>query len=205
MPKMPPNNEVKTKKKFRFSKELILLISGILIIVFCVLFDQITKSAAMNNLNEGTIVPFIPHFIEWDLVFNKGAAWGLGEDATWSRILLIIISWAVVIGFIIYAIYLKLKKKEFKFGLWIIFAFIIGGDIGNLIDRTFFYDRGVVDFISIQSWWNGFGIFNVADSILVCSLFALIIYFVVELILERNRKNKEIDEKIKTQEENDNK
>ena len=43
-------------------------------------------------------------------------------------------------------------------------ALIFGGDIGNLIDRTFFFNRGVIDFISIQSWFPGFGIFNIADS-----------------------------------------
>ena len=69
-----------------------------------------------------------------------------------------------------------------------------------MIDRTFFFNReqgSVVDFLSIQRWWPNFGIFNVADAILVCSIFALLIYFIVELVKEEIEKHKKVEQKLK--------
>jgi signal peptidase II len=169
----------------------------VLIVVFSVLFDQLSKLTVLNYLSEGSTVTFIPGFIDRVLIYNTGAAWGAGGSDTRSRILLVVISWAVAIGLLIYLIYVTIKKKDVKVGLWIILAFVLGGDIGNLIDRTFFYSRGVVDFISIQSWWPNFGIFNVADSILTCSLIALAIYIIVESVESDRREKHRIDEHTK--------
>lgn len=184
----------KIKNLKKETKDIILLgLIGFGIVLFSILFDQITKYAALGCLKTaGTSYEFIPGFLDFTLVFNTGAAWGTGGDATWSRILLIIISWAVALFIIGLFIFYVVKKKPIKKGLFIIVAFILGGDIGNLIDRTFFYDRGVIDFLSIQSWWPGFGIFNIADSILVCSIFALIIYYIVEMVKEHIKENKRL-------------
>ena len=202
MQEMPQNNEQinnKTNKLKEFYNKhfyLSLAVIGLVVILFSVLFDQITKIIAVNSLQfVGNSVPFIPGFIDFTLVYNTGAAWGIGGDNTASRIILIIISWIVAVGLIGYFVYCYFKKKEIKFGLFIICSFIVGGDIGNLIDRTFFYDRGVIDFISIQSWWPNFGIFNIADSILVCSIIALIIYLIVNYIKEYKNEKKRVDSK----------
>ena len=184
---IPTEIETKKENKIKWLKKtypyLFLTIIGVIILIFCIAFDQISKYVALGTLETvGTSVTFIPGFINFTLTLNKGAAWGVGSGSDFSRIILILISRAVAIGFIGYFIYAVVKKKEIKLGAFIICAFIVGGDIGNLIDRTFFYDRGVIDFLDITSWWPGFGIFNVADSILVCSIIALIIYIIVEVI-----------------------
>ncbi len=174
---------------------IFLTIIGAIIILFSVIFDQVTKVIA-NNLRPYQ-VDFIPYIIRFTYTTNTGAAWGLFGESEAGRIILIIISWAVAIGLIGYFIYLVYKKENIKLGLFIICAFIVGGDIGNLIDRTFFYERGVIDFLDITSWWPGFGIFNIADSILVCSIVALIIYFIVVAIKESRWYRTRVAEKEK--------
>jgi len=201
MQEMPESNEVKIENKVPFYKNINfwLIITIILITIFGVLSDQITKISAENNLTIGQSIPFLGDtFLVFTLTYNTGGAWGLGGDQTWSRILLILVSWVVAIGIIVYFIYSFVKKKINK-ALIIIFSFVLSGDIGNLIDRTFFYNRGVIDFLDISRWWKNFGIFNVADSILVCSLFALIIYYIYSFISEEIKKNKKAKEKVENE------
>lgn len=200
MSKMPQDNGKNELKENRFltffkkNRTITLALIGFVIVIFSLAFDQISKYVALDALKvEGTTAPFIPGFIDFTLVFNTGAAWGMGGDSTWSRILLILISWLVAILLIGMFAYYVYKKKEIKLGIFIIASFILGGDLGNLIDRTFFYERGVIDFISFQSWWPNFGIFNVADAILVCSIIALIIYYVIEMIKEYLKERKRLN------------
>ena len=198
MSKMQESNGI--KEKFFTKKNIIFVISLVLIVIVFVLFDQITKILAIRYLTGKGEVPFLGDLLVFNLVYNKGAAWGMGGDNLFTRILLVIISWLVAVGIIGYFIYLVIKRKEIKYGFWINFRFVLAGDIGNLIDRTFFFNReqgSVVDFLSIQRWWPKFGIFNVADAILVCSIFALLIYFIVELVKEEIEKHKKVEQKLK--------
>lgn len=192
---------VKIKKYTKF------LIYFCVISVLAIVIDQITKYVALNFLEMGVPVAFIPHFIEFTLTLNKGAAWGMGDGAEWSRILLTIISWVVAIFLIGYVAYMIKKEKEIDTLYGISLALILGGDIGNLIDRTFFYSRGVIDFISIQSWWKGFGIFNIADSCLVVGIFLLLIYFIIVEVKEQKAQrdhNIKVIEQIKANSEESN-
>jgi len=199
MSKMPQSDN-KVKEKFFTKRNVILVVTYVLIIVCFTLFDQITKYFAVKYLTIGEVKPFLGDtFLTFCLTYNKGAAWGMGGNNIFTRILLVIISWVVALGIIGYFVYLAIKRKEIKPGLWTILAFIVAGDVGNLIDRTFFFNRAegsVVDFLSIQGWWKNFGIFNVADSILVVAIFALLIYYIYSFIKEEIDKNKKIKERI---------
>lgn len=117
------------------------LIAGIVVIV-----DQITKAIATTHLT---------------LVRNTGAAFGLFRDQT---IIFILISAAAIIfiGF-----YLIKKKTSYYLPL----ALILGGAVGNLIDRLRF--GYVVDFIDLRFW----PVFNVADSCITIG--AVILFFVI--------------------------
>ena len=198
MSKMQESNGI--KEKFFTKKNILFVISLVLIVIVFVLFDQITKILAIRYLTGKGEVPFLGDLLVFNLVYNKGAAWGMGGDNLFTRILLVIISWLVAVGIIGYFIYIVIKRKEIKYGFWIIFSFVLAGDIGNLIDRTFFFNReqgSVVDFLSIQRWWPKFGSFNVADAILVCSSCAWWIYFIVELVKEEIEKHKKVEQKLK--------
>ena len=81
---------------------------------------------------------------------------------------------------------------------------VLAGDLGNLIDRTFsffpldtIYKNGVVDFIDITPLIPRFGIFNFADSCLCVGIFLLLIYEIILIIKDKDKKeeNKEADNK----------
>ena len=167
-------------KKINFKKYLVFFIYFFAIVIASIVIDQVTKVVAMNSLVLGEPVTFIPNFIEFTLVYNKGAAFGMGDDALWIRIIFVLLSWLVAVGLLIYVGYLINKDKKINPFFGVCLALILGGDIGNLIDRTFFFDRGVVDFISVQSWLPGFGIFNIADSCLVVGILLLLVYLIYD-------------------------
>lgn len=190
-------------KKIKIKDYLVFLIYFALIFVFSVAFDQASKYIAEALLAGKGTVTFIPHFIEFVLVYNTGAAWGMGGDEIWSRIILVSISWIVFLFISGYIVYLMAKNKKIDSLFGVSLALIYGGNFGNLIDRTFFFNRGVIDFISIQSWFPNFGIFNIADSCLVVGLFLLIIYFIVDEVKEQKRQKLENEKIIKKSNSND--
>ena len=183
-------------KQIKIKEYITFLIYFLAIFAGVFAFDQITKYVAEVCLQKGDVVVFIPHFIEFTLVYNKGAAWGMGDGAIWSRVLLAIMSWAVMFFIIGYVIYLFIKHKKINTFFGVTLALILAGDVGNLIDRTFFFDRGVIDFISIQSRFKGFGVFNIADSALVVGVFCLLIYFIIEEVQEQKRQKRENEKKL---------
>lgn len=195
-------------KQVNYKNYLAFFIYFGLIAVACIVLDQVSKYVAVDLLPNGEAKPFIPGFIDWYLTFNKGAAWGLGDGNVFTRILLVIVSWIVAFFIPGYVVLQISKSTKFDVMFGICLALIWGGDIGNLIDRTFFFERGVIDFISIQSWWPGFGIFNLADSFLVVGILALVVYFIIEEVksfLEKRKENiaKEAEEKQKETENKD--
>jgi signal peptidase II len=118
-----------------------------------VVLDRITKSVAEAALAGGTIQPFIPGVIDFRLVYNTGAAWGMFEGA---RIPFLIIAALVVIGMLLF---LLLERRHAVLEICGL-ALIAGGAIGNAIDRA--ATGKVVDFI--HTLFIDFPLFNLADS-----------------------------------------
>lgn len=187
-------------KRIEIKKYIKFLIYFSAIVVFAIVIDQVTKVIAMNFLEYTTPVTFIPNFIEFTLVYNTGAAFGMGDDTLWIRVIFVILSWLVMFAVPIYIVYLMTKNKSINTFFGISLALVLGGDVGNLIDRTFFFDRGVVDFISIQSWFPNFGIFNIADACLVVGVLMLLGYLIYDEI-KTSKEDKEHKENIKKLEE----
>ncbi|NDH69026.1 MAG: signal peptidase II [Gammaproteobacteria bacterium] len=119
--------------------------------------DQITKWFAQQFLVLGESYP-ITRFLNWYLVYNPGAAFSfLADAAGWQRWFFIIfgIVAAVVIVWII-------KKNQSDRLLCWSLALILGGAIGNVIDRLHF--GAVLDFIDVHyAGWH-WPAFNLADS-----------------------------------------
>ena len=143
-------------------------------VTFVVIFiDQITKWTAEGSLElldaGGQSVPVMPH-LNFTLAYNYGAAFSfLGDQGGWQRWFFTIL--AAVVSIVILVWLSKLKQKE----KWtaISLSLVLGGAIGNLIDRVM-YGR-VIDFIDVfadwdvfflSRWHDGlyhFATFNVAD------------------------------------------
>lgn len=197
MSKMFKSNETidqenKNSKMKKILKEIFFSFSWLAIILL--ICDIITKVCAEQFLTGKGSIVVIPHLLNFTLTYNTGAAWGMGGDATWSRVILALISWIVAIAIIVYLVF---KYKNINKYLRATIMVILAGDVGNLIDRTFFYNRGVIDFLDITPLIKGFGIFNFADSCLVVGIIMLLIYFLIEWINESKseKKNKEIADK----------
>ena len=183
-------------KKINFKKYLVFLVYFFAIVIFAIVIDQVTKVIAMNFLTLGEPVTFIPHFIEFTLVFNKGAAFGMGDDALWIRIIFVLLSWIVAIGILIYVSHLMYKNKNINTFFGVCLALILGGDVGNLIDRTFYWTNpcGVIDFIDVTPLIPNFGIFNIADSFVVVGVIILLVSLIVDIFKGDDKKSSEKEE-----------
>lgn len=143
----------------------------IAIILVAVGLDQASKYFALQNLEFRTPTAVMPS-LNWTLNYNKGISFGLlNHQSSIIPFMLILVALALVIGFFIWL--WNMPKTQF----WQAFSvsLIIGGAIGNLIDRI---SLGyVVDFIDfyIGNWhWYTF---NVADAFICIGAFMLAIYF----------------------------
>ena len=125
--------------------------------ILLVVADQRTKYAITSNLHYGESVA-ITSFFNLVLVYNKGAAFSFLSDAGgWQRVFFIGIT-CVAIVVLCWLIAKHESEKLFRWGL----TLILGGAIGNLIDRIAY--GHVVDFLDFHfAGWH-FWAFNVADS-----------------------------------------
>ena len=140
-----------------------MLLITILSIIF-VLLDQASKYSVINYLNKD--IEVINNFFYLIYTKNNGAAFSI---LTGKRIFLIIITLLIIGSLICYII-----KNEISSKIEILaFSLIIGGSLGNLIDRVV---RGyVVDFISVKILGYHFPIFNIADTLICIGVFILLI------------------------------
>lgn len=146
------------------------------LIVVSVVLDQITKYWAESSLKFAEPVPILP-FLNWKLVYNKGAAFSfLSNAGGWQRWFFVGLSVVVVLVLLVWVLRLGKKMKVLAVGL----SLVISGAIGNnLIDRVL--HGHVIDFIHVyyQSW--SFPVFNIAD----CAItFGAILMFYHILFLE---------------------
>ncbi len=137
-----------------------------LIALFVLVLDQITKWAVVRNMEFGESIKIIDQFFYLTSHRNKGAAWGMLEGQMW---LFYIITLVVVAGIIYYMQTQAKGKPLFQVSL----AFILGGAIGNFIDRLF--RKEVVDFLDTYIFGYDFPIFNIADSALTIGVILLFI------------------------------
>jgi signal peptidase II len=125
-----------------------------------VLLDLLTKIIAVAMLTPGESPSILGGFVHFSIIRNPGAAFSMATGMTW---VLALIAIAVVVVIIRMAPRLRSTPWAVALGL------VLGGAIGNLIDRIFrspgFLQGHVVDFVSVFGP-NGqyFPIFNVADS-----------------------------------------
>lgn len=143
------------------NKKHILFFLPFLLIVF---FDQLIKYLARLNFSIGESITLIPKFLSLTYVQNTGAGFGILRGFNFGLMIVSIL----VVGLIFYHYkQIKLKEKLLLFST----SFVLGGAIGNLIDRLFY--GFVTDFISFSFW----PAFNVADSFITLGGIGLAIYF----------------------------
>ncbi len=143
---------------------------AVAIVVIEVVLDQSTKWWAKSSLHTGRAVSVLPT-VDFRLAFNSGFSFSTGS----SRGQLITVLVAAIAGVLVWQI-----MREARTTRTFLMAVILGGAIGNLLDRVFRADDGlfsgrVIDFIDV-SWY---AVFNVADMFVVVGAITLVIHEVL--------------------------
>lgn len=156
-----------------------LIYAALFIVLIAV--DRFTKKFAVNHLMESDM-DVIPNVLSLHYLENRGAAWGILQNAFWLFLLITI----VVVGIMIF-LYARIPFEKHYLYLRFTIILLTAGAIGNFIDRAFWHY--VVDFIYFK--WINFPVFNVADIYVCVSAFLLIhcllfIYKDEEIIWKKN-------------------
>ncbi len=132
-----------------------------------ILLDFIIKIIVKTFMNLYSSITIIPKFFSITYVRNTGAAFSIMEN---SRILFIIIGLLSI--YLIWRYLIKDKKLN---NFYITsYSMLIGGIIGNMIDRIIY--GYVIDYLSFNIFGYSFPIFNLADSFIVVSIIMLLLY-----------------------------
>lgn len=134
-----------------------------------VLLDYITKRIVSGNMVLYQSIPVIKGVFNITYVKNTGASFGMMAGARWFFVAVTVILIAAVIY---YAVKNKITDKLFLVSA----SFVVGGGIGNLIDRI--ATGAVVDFFDFCL--INFAIFNVADCFVVVGVILMAIYYIKE-------------------------
>jgi signal peptidase II len=139
--------------------------------VFVVALDQLTKALVRSRLPVHESVTVVPGLVDLTHVRNTGAAFGIlnAADFPFKTVVIAVIATAALVGVALYAAGLARHQLAARIGL----ALIIGGAIGNLVDRVTV--GSVVDFIDV--YWRSyhFWAFNVADSAITIGVVVMIL------------------------------
>ena len=144
------------------------LLRYLAIAIIVLLLDQFSKWMALSNLQMGVPERVLP-FMNWLLLFNPGAAFSfLAQSSGWQRWFFTILGMSASI----YIIWLLIKNQSDKL-LCIALSLILGGALGNVLDRVMY--GAVVDFIDLYYGHWHWPAFTSADSA-ICVGASLIIF-----------------------------
>lgn len=131
----------------------------LLLSVFVIVLDQITKAIVLAHIEPYHAVSVIAGFLNWTLAFNEGAAFSfLNDQGGWQHWLFGAL--ALIVSLMLIAWLRRIARSDWRTALPL--ALVIGGALGNLIDRVRL--GHVVDFIQVYYQQSYFPTFNVADS-----------------------------------------
>lgn len=143
---------------------------GIISLV-CIMVDQIIKIIISTNIKFTDSINIINNFFRITYLKNYGAAWSILSG---NKIFLILVSFIAL--FLIY--YFFLKNKKFSNIEEILYGLLIGGVIGNLIDRIRL--GYVIDYLDFNFASYNYPVFNLADSLIVVSVIFLVVLNIKE-------------------------
>lgn len=136
-----------------------------------IILDQIIKFVVIQNMELYSSIIIIKNFFNITYVQNIGAAFSILSG---NVVFLSLISLIVLVAIYIYLS----KKKSFNKIQTITYSMLIGGIVGNMIDRIF---RGfVIDYLDFSILKYNFPVFNFADICIVVSAIILLIFSIKE-------------------------
>ncbi len=133
-----------------------------------IVVDQLSKWWVLDRLADGDVIDLVGS-LRLALAFNKGTAFSFGSGSGVG-------AWLAVGAFVV--VLVVVGRSPIVSTRWggVAFGLILGGAVGNIIDRASRGDAGpmsgaVVDFIDLQ-WWP---VFNIADAAIVCGAILLLV------------------------------
>lgn len=136
------------------------------LVAVLIIIDQITKRIAVNVLADGLRIPLINGVLEFTFVQNRGAAFGIMQNALPFFVVITLAALCVITYFL-----LHIPSQKRYLPLRICLCFIAAGAIGNFIDRLrLSYVRDFIYFSLID-----FPVFNVADIYITCATILLVL------------------------------
>lgn len=140
----------------------------VLIAVISVILDQIVKYLIISKCTLYKKNPVIDGFFNITYVQNRGAAWGILNN----NIILLVVITVLALGLICSFIFKESNIKKLDI---VLYGMLLGGIIGNFIDRIF---RGyVIDFLDFIIFGYDFPVFNIADMLIVISVGIMIVTY----------------------------
>lgn len=143
------------------------------------ILDQFIKFLVTYNMKVGSIVTIIPSFFEIYYLQNRGAAFSSFQG---MRYILILISLVIFFGLVTHIKKNNITKKVEIISL----GLIMGGLVGNLIDRLLY--GYVIDYLAFTFFGYSFAVFNLADSFIVVGVVLLAIDIIRSDFLGKNKK-----------------
>ena len=151
------------------------MVTTIIISIILLCIDQISKLLVVNLLTKTDSITIIKNFFYLTYINNDGAAFSI---LVGKRIFLILIA---VLAIVMLIRYIKKNNIQNKLEL-VSISLIIGGSLGNLMDRVV---RGyVIDFLDFKIFNYNFPIFNLADTFIVIGVFLLLLKEIRKIILK---------------------
>ncbi|MDD4036567.1 MAG: signal peptidase II [Bacilli bacterium] len=132
---------------------------------FIILLDRVTKIIVMNLIELGESITVIPNYLYITYIKNDGAAWGMFSGNTIFLLFMTLITLIILLKVI--------NEMDIKFINVLSYGLLIGGIIGNLIDRIIY--GSVIDFIDTYIFTYDYPVFNVSDMAIVIGTSLLII------------------------------
>ncbi len=152
----------------------------IFITLIIIIFDVISKIFISNILILNKSITIIPNFFYLTYTHNYGGAWSIFDNST---LFITIVSFLIIVGIIYYLFKNKINKKIEIVG----YSLLLGGAIGNLIDRIVY--GYVIDFLDFYIFKYDFPIFNVADIGIVVGIILLLVSMILEVYKNDNKRN----------------
>ena len=158
----------------------------IAVIIGTVFLDMLTKHLTMIYMTydyareAGQSIPIIENVLHLTRVHNTGMAFGMmsEKDERWVFMVISTVAILGILGYMVYRIYIKKNPLHWVAALSL--TLIVGGGIGNMIDRSILgYVVDMIDFRLIN-----FAVFNVADSFVCIGAGLLMLYMILDMIRE---------------------
>jgi signal peptidase II len=147
-------------------------LAGALAVVVVILLDQAAKAVVERRLRLGEVLGVIDGFFDLTHARNLGGVWGLGGDL--SPVVRTVVFLALPVVITGFAAWYSWSLPPGAAWRQLALALVVGGAVGNLVDRLTHHPPAVVDFILVH--WHGhyWPAFNIADSA-ICTGVAILL------------------------------